>query len=126
MMIHILLVRTQKYAYVMVCFSTYVFSTSWDFFPTFPGGHRTREELCNIDYYLNKDLHKAVDFHVRYTHSLHKLNPKKFSIATSRKVTSAYLRILGPIDDVTPSSKRIICETHDLLTLIDYIMKTKG
>ena len=26
-------------------------------------------ELCNIDYCLNKYLHKVVDCHVRYTHS---------------------------------------------------------
>ena len=26
-------------------------------------------ELFNLDYCLNKDLHKAVDCHVRYTHS---------------------------------------------------------
>ena len=93
-----------------------MFSTSWDFFPTFPGGHRTREELCNIDYYLNKDLHKAVDFHVRYTHSLHKLYPKKFSIDTPKKVTSAYLCIFGPIDGVNPQSEPIIYDTYDVLT----------
>ena len=26
-------------------------------------------EICNLDYCINKDLQKAVDFHVRYTHS---------------------------------------------------------
>ena len=36
-------------------------------------------ELCNLDSFLNKDLYKAVDFHVRYKHSLHKLDPKKVS-----------------------------------------------
>ena len=33
-MIQILLVRTRKYAYVVVCFSTYVFSTSREFLKT--------------------------------------------------------------------------------------------
>ena len=39
MMIHILSALTQKYAYFMVCFSTYIFSTSWDILPTCPVGH---------------------------------------------------------------------------------------
>ena len=43
-MIQILLVCTQKYAYVMVCFSTYIFSTSQEFVPTCPGGHGPRTE----------------------------------------------------------------------------------
>ena len=33
---------------------------------SFPPGNIP--ELCNIDYCLNKDLHKAVDCHVRYTY----------------------------------------------------------
>ena len=61
-------------------------------------------ELCNIDSYLNKDLHKAVDFHVRYTHSLHTLDPKKFSNATLKKRTSSYLCKFDPIDSIDPSS----------------------
>ena len=48
-------------------------------------------ELCNIDSCINKDLHKAVDCRVGYTHLLHKLDPKKFSIATPKKGTSVYL-----------------------------------
>ena len=46
-----------------------------------PGNIR---ELFYLDSCLNKDLHKLVDYHVRYTHSLLKLDPKKFSIATRR------------------------------------------
>ena len=59
-------------------------------------------ELCNIDSCLNGDLHKAVDFHVMYTHSLHKLDKKMFSNATPTKGTSSYLRIFDPIDGVAP------------------------
>ena len=32
-------------------------------------------ELCNLDSCLNEDLHKAVDCHVSYTHSLNKSDP---------------------------------------------------
>ena len=73
-------------------------------------------ELCIIDSYLNKDLHKAVDFHVRYTYSLHKIDLKKFSIYTPKKVTSAYLCIFVPIDGVNPQSEPIIYDTYDVLT----------
>ena len=45
MIIQILLVRTQNYAYVMVCFSTYVFSMYLEFLPTCPGGHGPRAEI---------------------------------------------------------------------------------
>ena len=72
-------------------------------------------ELCNIDSCLNEDFQKAVDCNVRYTYLLHKLDPKRFSIATRKKGTSAYLRIFGPIDGVTQSSERIISNTYDLL-----------
>ena len=73
-------------------------------------------ELCNLDSFLNKYLHKAVDFHVRYTYSLHKIDLKKFSIYTPKKVTSAYLCIFVPIDGVNPQSEPIIYDTYDVLT----------
>ena len=73
-------------------------------------------ELCNLDSCIKKESHKAVDFHVRYTQSLHKLYPKKFSIDTPKKATSAYLCIFGPIDGVNPQSEPIIYDTYDVLT----------
>ena len=60
-------------------------------------------ELCNIDSYINEYFHKSVEFHVWYTNSLHKLDPKIFSIAMPKKETSAYLWIFDPIDGVAPS-----------------------
>ena len=83
-------------------------------------------ELCNIDSCLNKDLHKAADFHVRYNHSLHKLYPKHFSIETSKKGTSAYLRMFDPMDGFYPSRKHIISDTYDVLTSIKYIVEDEG
>ena len=59
-------------------------------------------EICNLYAYLNEYLHKTVNCHVRYTHSLHKLYPKKISITTPKKGKSAYLRIFGPIEGITP------------------------
>ena len=83
-------------------------------------------ESCNLGYCLNKGLHKAVDFHVRYTHSQHKLDPKRFSIATPKKGTSAYLSIFDTIDGVAPSIEKIIYDTYDLLTSIKYIVEAEG
>ena len=71
-------------------------------------------ELCNLDYCLNKDLHKAVGCHVRYTHSYHKLDPKTFSIATPKKGTSAYLQIFDTIGGVASSIEKIIHVIYDL------------
>ena len=61
-------------------------------------------ELFNIDSCLHEYFHKAVDYHIRYTHSLHKLYPICLSTATPKKGTSAYLRIFDTIDVVVPSS----------------------
>ena len=79
-------------------------------------------ELCNLDSCLNEDLHKAVDCHVRYTYSFHKLDPNVFSIATLKKGTLAYLIIFDPIDSVEPSSKLILSNRYDVLTSIKYIV----
>ena len=83
-------------------------------------------ELCNIDFCLNKDLHKAVYCHVSYTHSLHKLYLEKFSIAMSKKGTPDYLRIFDIIDSAATSSKQIISDMYDVLISIKYIMEAEG
>ena len=67
-----------------------------------------------------------MDYHVRYTHSLHKLDPKEFNIATPKKGTSAYPRIFDPIDGVAPSSKGIISDTYDVIKSIKYIVDAEG
>ena len=50
--------------------------TGMNLYTSYPGLKRYRSrtdgispEHCNIDLCLNEDLHKAVDFHVRYTRS---------------------------------------------------------
>ena len=83
-------------------------------------------KLCNIDSYLYKDLHNAVDCNVRYTHSFHKLDPKKLSTATPRKGKPAYLWILDPIDGISSSREGIISDTYDVLILIKYIVEDEG
>ena len=87
---------------------------------------RNIPEICNIYSCLNKDLHKAVDFHFWYTYSLHKLYPKGLSIWNPKKVTSAYFWIFGIIYNVTPSNEWIISDTYGVLTSIKYIMEAKG
>ena len=61
-----------------------------------------------------------MDFHVRYTHSLPKFDPKVFIIVTPKKVTSDYIWIFDPIDGVAPSNKQIIYDTYYLLASINY------
>ena len=83
-------------------------------------------ELFNFDYYPKTDFHKALCYHVRYTHSLHKFDSKRFSTSTPKKGTSAYPQIFDPIDIVDPSSKWIISDTYDVLTSIKYIVEAEG
>ena len=67
-----------------------------------------------------------MDYHVQYKKLLHRLDPKKFSIATTKKGASYYLRIFDPIDDVAPSIEHIISDTYDVLTSIKYIVEDEG
>ena len=83
-------------------------------------------KLCNLDSCINGYLHKAVDFRVRYTHSFHKLDPKRFSITTPKKGILAYPLIFDPIDRVIPSSEWIISDTYHVITSIKYIVESKG
>ena len=89
-----------------------------------PSGNSS--ELCNIDSHLNKYLHKAVDFHFRYTNSLHKLCLKKFSIASPKKGTSAYFRIFDPIGGVVLLIEHIISNMYDVLTSIKDTVEAGG
>ena len=83
-------------------------------------------EIFNLDSCMNKYFHKAVDCHVRYKDSLHKLDPKKFNIATPKKETSAHLRIFDPIESVDTSNERIISKKYDVLTSINHIVEAEG
>ena len=56
-MIQILLVRTQNYAYVMLCSSTFFFSTYRELVPTYPFGHGPRAELSFPDLISFNFLH---------------------------------------------------------------------
>ena len=79
----------------------------------------------NIYSCLNKHLHKAVDYHVRYTHSFHKFDPKRFSISTPQKGKPDYLWIFDPIDGVASSIQHIISDIYDVLTSIKYMVEAQ-
>ena len=51
--------------------------------------HGNGPELCNNDSRLKEDLHKAVYFHVRYTHLLQNIWSENIIIATPKKEASA-------------------------------------
>ena len=62
--------------------------------------HGNGPELCNNDSRLKEDLHKAVYFHVRYTHLLQKFDPKKLLLQLQRKkhqLNFGYLFQLTPL-----------------------------
>ena len=60
-----------------------------------------------------------------HIHSINYIR-KRFSIATPKKGTSAYLWIFDTIDGVAPSIKKIIYDTYDLLASIKYTMEAEG
>ena len=84
-------------------------------------------ELCNLDSNLNQDVHLSVDMNVRYTESYHKDDPRKFSITTPKKGTSAYLRIFDPgPKGIAPTSERILQDTSGVLEAIMIIIEQNG
>eukprot|EP00936_MAST-01D_sp_MAST-1D-sp1_P002372 g2372.t1 len=72
-------------------------------------------ELMPLDNNLNKDLHDAVDDHVRKCST-------KFSRSTWQRQTEAYLRVW----EVAPPSKRIIEDVDKVFAALPIIYQAKG
>ena len=71
---------------------------------------------------LNQDVKKAVEHHVNLTHELEENDPKKFSISTPNRGSSAFLRVLEEI----PTSKRIIHDVKKVLVSLEIVRKARG
>lgn len=83
-------------------------------------------ELQSLDSNLNEDTHKSIDMHVRITEMLDSDNKRKFSIATPKRGTHAYLRIFHPVTGVSLSSKRILEDNSNVLKAMKKIVEAKG
>jgi hypothetical protein len=79
-------------------------------------------EMMPWDTNLNQDLHLSVMIHCLLTDMLAKEDAKKFSMATPKLGTNAYLRVL----EGTPSSKRIIQDVNKVLESMKAIYDAKG
>jgi hypothetical protein len=79
-------------------------------------------EMMPWDTNLNQDLHLSVMIHSLLTDVLPKEDAKKFSMATPKLGTNAYLRVLKG----SPSSKRIIQDCNKVLESMKEIYDAKG
>ena len=83
-------------------------------------------ELCCLDNSLNKDVHEQVNRHISFTSTLPKDDPKKFSIATPKAGTKAYLRIFDPENGVAPIPERILQDHEQVFHAVVEIAKENG
>jgi hypothetical protein len=79
-------------------------------------------EMMPWDTNLNQDIHLSVMIHCLLTDMLPKDDAKKFSVATPKLGTNAYLRVLKG----SPSSKRIIQDVNKVLESMKAIYDAKG
>jgi hypothetical protein len=61
-----------------------------------------KPEFMPLDETLNQDIHSSASYHVAITSHLPKDDPRKFSFATSNKISRAYLRLVDPNTGAPP------------------------
>ena len=89
-------------------------------------------ELMPLDSSLNQDVHNAVNQHVIWTHHLKPSDPgfeTKFSHATPKQQTSAYLRLLEPShgpEAGTPLGSRICQDIGKFIPALEAIRDARG
>eukprot|EP00594_Rhizosolenia_setigera_P009623 CAMPEP_0178971686 /NCGR_PEP_ID=MMETSP0789-20121207/20476_1 /TAXON_ID=3005 /ORGANISM="Rhizosolenia setigera, Strain CCMP 1694" /LENGTH=494 /DNA_ID=CAMNT_0020658811 /DNA_START=594 /DNA_END=2078 /DNA_ORIENTATION=+ len=83
-------------------------------------------ELCALDNSLNRDVHAAVESHVYFTQHVEPEDWRKFSFATYKTTTSAYLRIFDPDTGTSPTSERIVQDCEKVLQSILDVMRVHG
>ena len=79
-------------------------------------------EMMPMDNTLNKDHDDEVRFHISLTSHLKEDDPKKFTLSTPKRGSSAYHRVWEQV----PSSKRIIEDTNKFLHAIKVISQHEG
>ena len=79
-------------------------------------------ELMPMDATLNKDVDDGVRYHVALTYNLAHDDPKKFSLSTPKRGSSAYLRVW----EQCPPSNRIIEDTDKFLKALTKISNANG
>ena len=75
-------------------------------------------ELMPLDNSLFRDFRTCFDMHVTLTSILHRTDPRRFSKATPKCITSSIERIWDPETGVSPPSNRII---QDILRMVENI-----
>ena len=83
-------------------------------------------EMMPLDNSLNKDIHDSVDFHCLLTNHLQEDNIKKFSMATPKQGTSAYCRLIDPVDGLAPPPHRIVQDCEKVLRSLKAIYDVNG
>jgi hypothetical protein len=71
---------------------------------------------------LNQNVKAGVERHVAMTHDLEEGDPRKFSISTPQRGSSAFTRVLESV----PSSERIIHDVRNVFTSLEIVRKAKG
>jgi hypothetical protein len=79
-------------------------------------------EIMPLDTSLFNDLDEAIQRHIIYTNRLDPTDPKKFSLSTPSRASSAYRRVW----EGAPSSKRIIQDISKLTFNMSSIVQHKG
>ena len=83
-------------------------------------------ELNPLDNSTFRDLRTTLNLNVAATWHLEKTDNLKFSLATPKEVTRAFLRIWDPANGVAPSSRRILEDVKKVLTSVSSIVEAKG
>jgi hypothetical protein len=83
-------------------------------------------EWMPLDETLYQDIHSSARYHVTITSHLPKDDPRKFSFATPKEISRAYLRLVDPNNGGAPSSQRIIQDCEKWVRSLDKIRKAGG
>jgi hypothetical protein len=84
----------------------------------------TRHSPDNVpwDTLLNQEVKKAVEQHVSLTHNLDKNDPKKITVSTPNRGSSAFCRVL----EKDPTSERIIHDVRKVFESLESFCKANG
>jgi hypothetical protein len=87
---------------------------------------RDSPELMPLEETLNQDIHSSARYHIAITSHLPKDDPHKFSFATPKEISRAYLRLVDPNTRGAPSYQRIIQDCEKWVRSLDKIRKAGG
>ena len=86
-------------------------------------------ELMPLDNSCNQDIHESAKTHVVSSRSgveYGDKDPRIFSMATPKMVTSTYTRLFHPVTGVVPKPHRIVQDVHKAVNAMSVIHNAKG